>query len=1816
MIIAGKYEVLGRLGQGGQGSVYKVRHLGLDDVRALKVQPDQGTGEEMTARFRREGKALARLKHPHIVQVFDLGRDEAQGQYYLDMEYVDGPNLAQYLKAHGRPPLLDALEIARQVADALAFAHTQPYVDAAGEQHTGMVHRDIKPSNILLRDQTPIYALLADFGLVKLGDAGERTTTGTMLGTYKYSAPEQLGFKRNRQRVPVDFRADVFAFGLVLYELFEGRQFHAGLEPQEILARVLFDTESLEPEFTASVSAPLRALMCRMIQRDPERRPSTMREVLAVIDEALNDLRQGDGGTVVLRSTSPGAPGDASTETEEEIEQQIGRLMAERERRRTQAARVEAEAARARAREAEAAQLATAEFEAAVRQEEEASVAFSAGDVSQARALYERTATLFAAAETLAAAARARREAEAARERADGARTGALDAGASTLANATWSEAEQRFAAANALLASDDVPAAQRAFEAVEEAFEAARQAAVAERDRRRRAGAAAMGAAAAARDEAAATAAAQHAPELWRTASDAFAAGEREARDGDGLDAAATFQRAADAFAEAGRFSLDQQARAARAEAERVAAGTEAAGAGEWAPDELAAARRSLEQAEAALGGGDVAGARALFADAASALAAVTLLASQRREEARRQDEERRRQEARRGALAAREGAATARREAEHSAAAEWAGAAWQTAEARWAEAEEQLAAERFGEAQGGFEAAVSVFRAAGVEAARAVEEAERRRRAEEERARQLAAVAEGRRAASEAAAQAHQAAAAELAPSELAAAERDAAAAEAAAERDAFEDAVESFGVAARGYEHATRTATVERARRQAVAAREVAVRARADAEHAAAERWEPSAWRAAEDEWLAADAATSRAAFDEATTRFAEAGARFETVAAAARAAAEADRLRREEEARRVAAERAEQVAAVDTARAAAQSAAARADDAGARALAAQALATAAARMRDADAAAGREAFGEAVEGFEAASLAYDEAAGRATVEAARRRAVAAREQAEAGRERAMQLEAERWAPDTWHAAEAGWHTAEEALAATAFDEAHAGYTAAESVFGRAANSAREAAEAERQRLEDERLRAEAAAAEQRRVEEERRRAEAAEAERQAAEARQRAEEEAAARRQEEEAAARRQEEAAREQAAERERRRAEAAARDAETIVVPPMADEDRDSRTVVEAPLEAKTIVEPPLEAKAIGEPPPDLTVVVEPPAVRVPPPAPPPPPVAEARRAWWPYAAATGLLLAVGVGYLALRPGPEMVAPRGPEEAPAPVPAPAPPPQPAAAPPEPQPVAPAPPPTVQKAAPAPPPPIPGLAWNSVSPGAGEPVSTQEGKRTTFEVAVTQAETRPGLDIRWLLDGKEVGRGTSWEYAPGFADGGRAHTVEAVATSEGARLEQKWDVTVADVDRPTVIGAASPREETVTIEAGKAQRFALRAEDPDEGDRLTYTWERNGKRVASGPEGEVTIPDAVDGEEIRVTVSGKGGDSVGSRAWRVAVKSPPPVVPVPPRIVGQTPAPKGRLAVEEGKVIDFGLKVRAPDPKAKLAYAWFLDGKPVGMDKSFRYQAPSLEQRKVASRIEVEVSDATGLTSGRVGWDVDVLWAPPEVARLEPKQQKITIEPGDTRELRAGARAAAEGPITYEWRVNGRAGAPTASGLFRLPADLPEGTNSIEVAALDQRGLRSDPQRWSVEVRPVPPPTVPATAPPPTSPPTTLVSRLPPPAVPRPDAAGSLTDADVRDWIARYESAWGRKDAAALVALGVTTSDKARAIASKVGYLRQVRTANVTVSPEGAGATVSFDRTDIADGGKELRHPRKTCRLRRVGGQVAAVGGCL
>jgi hypothetical protein len=636
-IIAGKYEILGKLGQGGQGSVYKVRHLGLDEIRALKLQPDQGTDSaETVVRFRREGRALARLRHPHIVQVFDLGRDGEQ--YYLEMEYIEGPNLAQYLKIRGRPPVLEALDIACQVASALTYAHSQPYLDSAGAQHRGMVHRDIKPSNILLRDQMPINAFVADFGLVKLGDAGERTTTGTMLGTYRYSAPEQLGLKRGRERVPVDFRADIFAFGLVLYELLEGRMFHAGLEPQEILARVLFEPGALVPEFTGSISSGLRDLVTRMVARFPDERPESMASVLRELELHVADLMGQDAETIVPSGREVGRAIDAASDAD--LEARIRALTEERGRRQARTAQDSAAAARRRALESGADELAAASFEAANRLQQEASALLRSGSARDARSLYEEAAKLFAASAMAAAAARAKHDAEQARTDAQAGRRSAEEARAHDLAPDEFTSARAQETEAESVLESGDHAGASRAFAAAQSTYATARATALIAAARNE--AAAARAAAERAREAAVAAGGDRHAAATWQAAEAAFTDAERLERDGQYAEAAGAFEGASGRFEAASRESAATQASNADKAAQRLFETARAAGADDAALDR---ARAAFESAQHAFRRCDVASALREVAAGSALVEAATVEAHRRREEEREREEELQRQ-------------------------------------------------------------------------------------------------------------------------------------------------------------------------------------------------------------------------------------------------------------------------------------------------------------------------------------------------------------------------------------------------------------------------------------------------------------------------------------------------------------------------------------------------------------------------------------------------------------------------------------------------------------------------------------------------------------------------------------------------------------------------------------------------------------------------------------------------------------------------------------------------------------------------------------------------------------------------------------------------------------------------------------------------------------------------------------------------------------------------------------------------------------------------------------------------------------------
>jgi hypothetical protein len=259
-----KVEVLGLLGRGGMGAVYKARQVKVDRLVALKVlPPEAGRDPAFAARFAREARALARLSHPGVVGLHDFG--EAGGLLYLLMEYVDGGSLRDVLRKGPAEPLR-ALGLVRQVCEALQYAHDR-----------GVVHRDLKPENILL--DTAGRAKIADFGLAKLLGAGLSepglTASQQALGTLNYMAPEQL-----ETPLEVDHRADLYALGVVLYELLTGTVPRGHFAP---------------PSQKAAVGERGDAVVLRALEREPARRFQSAAEMGAAVAALEEELWEKSG---------------------------------------------------------------------------------------------------------------------------------------------------------------------------------------------------------------------------------------------------------------------------------------------------------------------------------------------------------------------------------------------------------------------------------------------------------------------------------------------------------------------------------------------------------------------------------------------------------------------------------------------------------------------------------------------------------------------------------------------------------------------------------------------------------------------------------------------------------------------------------------------------------------------------------------------------------------------------------------------------------------------------------------------------------------------------------------------------------------------------------------------------------------------------------------------------------------------------------------------------------------------------------------------------------------------------------------------------------------------------------------------------------------------------------------------------------------------------------------------------------------------------------------------------------------------------------
>jgi eukaryotic-like serine/threonine-protein kinase len=263
-VVAERYRIIGLLGRGGMGAVYRVEHVKLKKEMALKLlRPEISKLDDVAKRFEREAEAAARLDHPNIISVTDFGSTDA-GQLFLVMELLNGPSLAKMLLKDGAMPAPRALHIIRQVLSALQRAHS-----------AGVVHRDLKPDNIVLveREGERDVVKLLDFGIAKLvasDGAGEQLTrAGAIFGTPQYFSPEQA------MGEPVDARADLYAAGVMMYEMLTGqRPFEAQSVVELISMHVTRDpapVSQLAPHIQPALSeAVARAMNKRRADRFPD----------------------------------------------------------------------------------------------------------------------------------------------------------------------------------------------------------------------------------------------------------------------------------------------------------------------------------------------------------------------------------------------------------------------------------------------------------------------------------------------------------------------------------------------------------------------------------------------------------------------------------------------------------------------------------------------------------------------------------------------------------------------------------------------------------------------------------------------------------------------------------------------------------------------------------------------------------------------------------------------------------------------------------------------------------------------------------------------------------------------------------------------------------------------------------------------------------------------------------------------------------------------------------------------------------------------------------------------------------------------------------------------------------------------------------------------------------------------------------------------------------------------------------------------------------------------------------------------------------
>jgi len=283
-VVGGRYEILSPLGRGGMGAVYRAHDRVLDETVALKVlRGDAASAPEMARRFRSEIKLARRVAHPSVCRIYEYGEDGSR--QYISMELVEGTNLKEVLKQRGALPPEEAYGVAVQVAEGLEAIH-----------RVGIVHRDLKTLNVMMDAHGA--AKVMDFGIAKK-IAGEGVTSPS--GSYVVGSPEYMSPEQARGQ-PVDFRSDIYALGIVVFELFTGRVPFRGDTPVATLLMQLETPPPLDGPAASAIPPPLRTVLRKALAKDPAARYASAHEMAEALRAARDSAR---GPRAALPPASP-----------------------------------------------------------------------------------------------------------------------------------------------------------------------------------------------------------------------------------------------------------------------------------------------------------------------------------------------------------------------------------------------------------------------------------------------------------------------------------------------------------------------------------------------------------------------------------------------------------------------------------------------------------------------------------------------------------------------------------------------------------------------------------------------------------------------------------------------------------------------------------------------------------------------------------------------------------------------------------------------------------------------------------------------------------------------------------------------------------------------------------------------------------------------------------------------------------------------------------------------------------------------------------------------------------------------------------------------------------------------------------------------------------------------------------------------------------------------------------------------------------------------------------------------------------------------